>query len=241
MRGTILQPGYFPWLGFFNQMANSDIFVFLEDVQFDRRGWRNRNRVKGVSSPILLTVPIQKKGRYEQSLMETRIDNTVPWVRKHLKTIQFNYRKSPYFDRYYPDLEKCLTTPWEFLLDLDLALIECHMSWLGLQVKTLRSSNIHVEDMDKTGRLVEICLKAGITDYISGPLCTDYMEYAQFKSADVRLWLHRYVHPEYSQLHSKFEPYMAALDLLFNMGDESLAILKQESALTEYTGEESSD
>jgi hypothetical protein len=242
MRGTILQPGYFPWLGFFNQMALSDIFVFYDTVQFDKRGWRNRNRIKGCSGPIWLTVPVITKGCFDQELRHTRIDNTQNWVRKHLQTIRFNYHTAPFFSRYFPEIEHVLNTPYDHLTDLDLALINLHLQWLQIDsVKTMRSSELTINSNDKTGRLVEICNQLGITDYISGPLCKNYLDVNMFLDAGISVHLHEYEHPEYSQLHGSFVPYMASLDLLFNEGDLSLAILKQESALVEYTGETSTN
>src|SRR5262245_36641269 len=123
MRVVILQPGYLPWLGFFDQLYRSDVFVFYDDVQFDRRGWRHRNRIKGPAGGQWLTVPILKRGRYTQRICETRIDRTFPWCRKHLGSVRECYAHAAYFDRYYPELERLLQRNWTFLLDLDLAAI----------------------------------------------------------------------------------------------------------------------
>ncbi len=242
MRGTILQPGYLPWLGFFNQMALSDVFVFYDDVQYDKRGWRNRNRIKGISGPIWLTVPVITKGCFEQELRHTQIDNSQNWARKHIEAIRFNYRKAPFFNDFFPEIDSILNTHYDNLTALDLALIDLHVRWLQIDtVKTMRSSDLSIESTDKTGRLVEICLKLGITDYISGPLCRNYLDINQFHQAGLRVLLHEYDHPEYSQLHGEFVPYMATVDLMFNEGDRALEILKQESALVEYFGESSTD
>ncbi|MBN1880356.1 WbqC family protein [bacterium] len=236
MRGTILQPGYFPWLGFFNQMACSDVFVYLDDVQFDRRGWRNRNRIKGPDGPIWLTVPVVQRGKFEQLLTETRIDNSQKWAFKHLKTIEFNYRTAPCFQDYFPELQQIITTSTEYLVDLDIALIEAHLRWLGLTgVRTMRASSLPVKNMDKTGRLVEICRLSGITDYISGPLCRNYLELNQFSESGIQVYLHDYHHPVYRQLHGEFVPFMGTIDLIMNEGPNSTGILKNPEALIEFS------
>ncbi len=237
MKGAILQPGYLPWLGFFNQMAISDCFVFLDDVQYDRRGWRNRNRVKGANGPIWLTIPVHQKGRYHQLLCETEIDNRIDWASKHIKTIEFNYKTTPFFSTYFDDLAQIFSQEWTRLIDLDYALIELHLQWLGIHITTYRSSDIQISNLDKTGRLVEICEYAGITEYISGPLCQNYMECKQFHQKSINVLLHEYPHPGYSQLFPPFIPYLSTLDLLFNEGPNSLEVLKNPNCLIEYRGD----
>jgi len=232
MRAVILQPAYIPWLGFFNQMLFADLFIYLDDVQFDKRGWRNRNRIKGPNGPVWLTVPILSKGSYKQTLTETRIDNSGTWFEKHLKAIQRNYAKSKFFKSYYVELEAVMHKKWDYIVDLDYALTELIRGWLGITTPIVRASEIKVENPDKTGRLVEACVKTNATEYISGPLCTDYLDSNQFTNADIRVWLHEYHHPEYFQRFPPFEPYLSCLDLVFNEGPGSLEILRDDSALT---------
>ncbi|MCD4653619.1 WbqC family protein [bacterium] len=235
MRGTILQPGYLPWLGFFNQMALSDIFVFFDDIQFDRRGWRNRNKIKSPNGPIWLTVPVVQKGKFDQVLLDTAINNTQKWAIKHVKSIEFSYRSSPFFTDLFPGFAEIINGNENNLVELDLALIKRHIELLNLtHVKTWRSSDLDIIDKDKTGRLVEICQKVGITEYISGPLCRNYLDMKLFSAAGISVLLHEYDHPVYKQLYNNFEPYMAAIDLLFNYGPSSLAVLKQENALRDF-------
>ena len=235
MRGVILQPGYLPWLGFFNQMAVSDVFVFFDDVQFDKRGWRNRNRIKTPNGPAWLTVPIVQKGKFDQLLSETMVDNTQKWAKKHLRSIQFSYRKAPYYDEVYPELERVINTGFSSLVDLDIELISIQNKWLELdKVKTVRSSQLPIKDMDKTGRLVEICQQVGITEYVSGPLCRNYLDLDMFAEAGITVLLQNYEHPEYKQLHGEFAPYMATIDLFMNCLPESLRILKQENCLIDF-------
>jgi len=242
MRGTILQPGYFPWLGFFNQMWLSDVFVFLDDVQYDRRGWRNRNKVKSINGSIWLTVPVIQKGRFRQDLKDTLIDNSHQWAIKHIRTLEFNYRSAKFFECIFTEIESILTQGFEFLVDLDIAIIDAHRKWLGLEpIQIFRSSDIVVKDNDKTGRLVEICRSIGINEYISGPLCRNYLDINRFSEAGINVFLHEYKHPNYNQINGTFLPFLSTIDLIFNEGPQSLQILQSESALLPFSKYESGD
>ncbi|MBN1295602.1 WbqC family protein [bacterium] len=242
MRCTILQPGYLPWLGFFNQMALSDCFVFFDDVQFDRRGWRNRNRIKTPNGPIWLTVPVVQHGKFDQDLRDTMIDTSQNWARKHIRSIEFSYRNAPFFNLYFAQLSTVLNERFDRLIDLDDRLIALQMDWLNLRnVRTFQSSELAVTETDKTGRLVEICRVLGATEYISGPLCRNYLDLEQFARAGIRVFLHNYTHPAYPQLYGDFVPYMAAIDLVMNCGPESAAFLGDSSALVDFRSMGSAD
>ncbi|HPQ38841.1 MAG TPA: WbqC family protein [bacterium] len=242
MRCTILQPGYLPWLGFFNQMALSDVFVFFDDVQYDRRGWRNRNRIKSTNGPIWLTVPVIQHGKFDQDLLDTRIDNSSKWARKHIRSIEFNYRSAPFFDLYFPKLNSIISSTHDLLIDLDLHLLHAHMEWFGLDsVRTVRSSELPVANRDKTGRLVDICRLLGVSEYISGPLCRDYMEIDQFDKAGIQVLLHDFSHPEYPQIHGNFIPFMAAIDALFNCGPNARSLIGNAGSLVRFSEYKSGD
>ena len=109
---AVLQPGYLPWLGFFDQVRRADHFVFYDDVQFDKHGWRNRNRVKSGKGPVWLTVPVRARGRMGQRINEVEIAEGVPWARKHLQTIEQLYAQSPYRSLYLPELSELLQRRW---------------------------------------------------------------------------------------------------------------------------------
>ena len=137
----ILQPGYLPWLGFFEQMLRSDLFVIYDDVQYDKHGWRNRNRVKGPQGPVWLTVPVRLKGLNKPAINEVLIDQVQGrWAAKQCATLSQLYGKAPFFAEYYPRLEETLQQPWEKIVDLDLALIRLLAGWLGLTTDIVLSS-----------------------------------------------------------------------------------------------------
>ncbi len=227
MRVTILQPSYLPWLGFFEQMSRADKFVLLDDVQYTRRDWRNRNRIRVKESWVWLTVPVQQKRRFSQSLLETRIDNSVPWRRKHLETLRQHYCKAPFFEKYFPRCQQVYEKDWTFLFDLCLETINLIKEEMGIETPFLRSSEMKPSG-EKTQRLVSICRELGATHYLSGESGSNYISEEDFSSQGIGLEYQNYDHPVYPQRYPGFVPHLSAIDLLFNCGEQSLGILKQD-------------
>ena len=227
MRVTILQPSYLPWLGFFEQISRSDKFVLLDDVQYTRRDWRNRNRIRVRENWIWLTVPVQQKSRFSQSLLETRIDNSVSWRRKHLETLRQHYCKAPFFEKYFPRCQQVYEKDWTFLFDLCLETINLIKEEMGIETPLLRSSEMKPGG-EKTERLVSICRELGATHYLSGESGSNYIAEEDFSSQGIALEYQNYEHPVYPQRYTGFVPHLSAIDLLFNCGEQSLGILKQD-------------
>jgi len=227
MRVTILQPSYLPWLGFFEQMSRADKFVLLDDVQYTRRDWRNRNRIRVKESWVWLTVPVQQKRRFSQSLLETRIDNSLPWRRKHLETLRQHYCKAPFFEKYFPRCQQVYEKDWTFLFDLCLETINLIKEEMGIETPLLRSSEMKPGG-EKTERLVSICRELGATHYLSGESGSNYIAEEDFSSQGIALEYQNYEHPVYPQRYTGFVPHLSAIDLLFNCGEQSLGILKQD-------------
>lgn len=224
---VVLQPGYLPWLGFFDQLERADTFVFYDDVAFDKNGWRNRNRIKTAGGPLWLTVPVVTAGRASQPILEVVIDNGRPWARKHVRSIREAYARAPHAGRYLDPLAALLERPWERLVDLDLALIDAMAGWLGLSGKRLlRSSALGVTG-ERSERLLNLCRHVGADTYLSGSAARDYLDVGLFEAAGIRVTWQDYRHPEYPQLHGPFIPYLSALDLILNLGPDSLDIVRR--------------
>ena len=221
---VVLQPGYLPWLGFFDQMRRSDIFVFYDDVQFDKNGWRNRNRIKSPSGPHWLTVPVRVSS-LSQRIYETEIDTRQPWARKHLGTIKQFYAKAPYLKRYLPELEELLMgRTWERLIELDVAVIELLCAWLNIKREMARASELGIEG-ERSERLLNICLAVGAQRYLSGNAAQSYLNLELFARHGIEVLWQDYEHPVYPQQHGEFVPFLSSLDLVLNCGDESTAII----------------
>jgi hypothetical protein len=227
MNCAILQPSYLPWRGYFDQIRRSDVFVFYDDVQFDRHGWRNRNRVKTANGSVWLTVPVRKKGSVEQGIPinEIEIDDSNRWHRKHLATLRQAYAQAPYLDRYMPVLERHLLDPPAKLVDLTLGLTIDLARVLDLDATFMRSSEIGVSG-DRTERLVGILESIGATHYLSGPSARSYLDEDQLDRAGIELEYMDYTYPEYPQLHPPFDPQVSIVDLLFTLGPSARELLR---------------
>jgi WbqC-like protein family len=222
---AVLQPGYLPWLGFFDQVARSDIFVLYDDAQFDKHGWRNRNRVKSAKGPVWLTVPVLHSGRMGQPINKTEIDARSPWAKKQIRTIAQLYAKAPFVTRYLPEIEEILLRPWQRLAELDNALSLRMCQWFGIERRLYLSSELNVGG-DRNGRLINLCRHFGVSNYLSGNGAQDYLDVAAFGDFGISVEWQNFNHPIYPQLHGPFVSHLSAIDLLLNVGPESAAVLQ---------------
>ena len=222
---VVLQPGYLPWLGFFDQMRRSDIFVYYDDVQFDKHGWRNRNRIRSPDGPHWLSVPVRHHGQGRPLILDTLIDTRTDWARKHVGTIRQYYAKAPFLKRYLPELEALLHRGWTHVVDLDMAVVKLMAGWLKLAPNIARASELGVGGT-QSQRLLNLCLHFGASRYLSGSAARDYLDVAIFAERGIDVLWQDYQHPVYPQQYEPFVPYLSAIDLLLNCGDESAGILE---------------
>lgn len=223
---AILQPGYLPWLGFFEQMYRSDVFVIYDDVQYDKNGWRNRNRIKTASGAQWLTVPVIVKGK--PKISEVLIDNTKNWSKKHLQAIKTNYAKAPNFTQCFSLLVEILEKKWDRLVDLDVILIKKMAEILGLKREIVLSSELGITG-GRIDRLIKICQYFKADVFYEGAAGKNYINEKDFLDAGIKIEFQDYQHPIYKQLFGDFIPYLSIIDLLFNEGDKSLEIITKNS------------
>jgi len=220
------QAHYMPWLGYFEKLDRCDVFVVMDRVQYERRGYQNRNKIKTVSGPLWLTVPVVNRGRYEQALGDVEIDATVNWPSKHLKAFELNYRKAPHFDTYFPCLEELLLRKqWLLLADLNIEMLKMFMRLLDIRTELRYESDLNVEGV-RNERLINLCRAAGADVYLSGAGAKVYVEPEMFEQAGIGLLFQEYESPRYPQLFGDFEPYMGVVDLLMNCGADSIEIIR---------------
>ena len=224
---AIMQPTYLPWIGYFALLDRVDVFVFLDSVQFARRSWQQRNRIKTAQGQLMLTVPVLKKGRYDQKVAEARIDQSSKFAVKHIRSIEASYASAPYFDRDAPQLFAVLRRRHEYLADLNIALIDWLAQAFGITTPKQRSSALTTSGV-KADLLANICEKIGASRYVSPPGSRAYLdESSAFAERGIAVDYNDYVHPTYPQLQGDFEAYLSALDLLFNMGPDGLAVIRR--------------
>jgi len=233
MNVVILQPSYIPWRGYFDQIRRADLFIFYDDVQYDKHGWRNRNQIKTANGKQWVTIPVHSKGVTEGiPIKDVRIDWSKPWPKKHLNALTFAYAKAPFFASYQPWLESVYDLKDEFLADFTIDTTIELAGMLGIRdTKFMRSSGIPGIDGQKTDRLIQILQHVGAKHYLSGPSARDYIEGEKFDEAGITLEFMGYDYPEYPQLHPPYDPFVTILDLLFMVGEEALSyIISQEEA-----------
>ncbi len=217
---AIHQPQYIPWLPYFLKVAESDVFVLLDSVEFQKNGLQNRNQLKTAAGPLWLTVPVKQK--LGQRICDVVIDAGSDWRRKHWLTIQQNYRRAPAFERYADELAGLLAREWTSLNDLNIEMFRTMMRWLGIDRPVRRSS-----EMQSRGQgselIVNLCREAGATTYVSGAGGRAYLDEAAFTQAGVELVYREPVVPApYPQQHpaTGFAAGLSALDIILNCGPE---------------------
>jgi hypothetical protein len=220
----ILQPSYLPWLGFLEQIGKADTFVLYDDVQFEKGSWRNRNRIKTPQGVAWLTVPVLTKGLDFPLIKDVRINNSERWGKKHVRTIQQNYSKAPYFDRYAAELFSIIERPWEKLIDLNNTLLFFFLEAFGLERNILLSSELGIGGAS-SDRLLSIIKALGGDVFYEGAAGRNYLDVEKFEKAGVEVVFQDYEHPVYPQLYNEFVPYLSVVDLLMNCGPESLGFI----------------
>ena len=221
---TAHQPVYLPWLGLFHKIALADLFVSFNRVQYVPKDWLNRNKVKTPAGPIWLSVPALHKGHLESTIADIRIDNSLPWRRKHWKSLQVNYAKAPYFGQYAAFFEDVYAQTWERLVDLNEYMLKWFLATLGIDTPVRDAGEIGFEG-HKSDLVLDMCRKLGADMYIFGALGSDYADIPAFESAGVACRFQDYRHPVYPQLYGDFVSHLSIVDLLFNCGEKSLDIL----------------
>lgn len=226
------QAVYLPWLGLFHKLYLCDIFVYMDTVQYLSKDWNNRNKIRTPHGSSMLTVPIDKKKSTGKDLHEIYIksfddpDDRNNWQKEHFINISFNYKKTPYFDKYIGELEKMyLDTKWEKLIDLCWAQFELFRTWLGLSDKKVVRMTEFEFNGYKDNLVLDHCKKLNGNKVVFGTHGKDYVDIKKFNNEGIKVYFQDYQHPVYNQRYSPFEPYMCVLDLLFNCGDESMDVL----------------
>ena len=220
MKAAIVQSNYIPWKGYFDIIHEVDVFVFLEDVQYTRRDWRNRNKLKTPGGIKWISVPIIRGT--DQMIYETKIDYSQDWREKHKKTIHHSHASSEYYDNYKEDILGIYTKKYETISELNIAAIKKISALLGI----IETDFVNSKDLNTSGtkddKLIEICQKVGANHYLSGPAAKDYIVKDKFEKAGIALEYKDYSgYPEYKQLWGEFNHFVSVIDLIFNCGEEA--------------------
>lgn len=223
---SIHQPAYLPWLGYLARIAASDVFVFLDVVQFEKNSFINRNRVKTAGGCLWLTVPVRARGHLSATLLDLEIDNRRDWRRKHLRTIDESYRRAPHYAANAEQLAALFATPENRLAELCFRHLQFWLEEFKIRTPILRASQLPVAGR-KSDLVLALCEHLGATTYLSGPMGRHYLEKERFEARGVDVAYHNFSHPEYPQLHGEFIPAMSVVDYWMNCGGAGVIEMAQ--------------
>jgi len=218
------QPQYLPWLGYFDKICKADVFVLLDNVQFKKNEWQNRNKIKTAQGWQWLTVPITYK--YPQLINEVGINSTVKWQHKHRQAITTNYRKAPCYDYLEGLFDKVFSRSWKGISELNIEVVKRLAQVLGIDTALFVASELGEFPSDPDDRLIALTRHFGADTYLAGRGGKDYMNLDKYKEHGMKVLFQDYQHPVYDQLFGQFEPFMSVIDLVLNHGSKSLNILR---------------
>lgn len=226
MKVLITQSNYIPWKGYFDAIARADVLVLYDEMQYTKRDWRNRNKIKLPNGLQWLTIPVQVKGKFHQKINETKVTDC-DWQQKHWNSLAHAYKKASFFDDYATELEALyLNQRYEFLSVVNRTFIEQICTWLNIDTEIRWSKEFDLVG-DKSQKLLNICKELGADEYISGPAAKNYMDTDLFEVEGIDIhWMDYSDYPSYPQLHGDFEHGVTVLDLLFNTGSDASNYLK---------------
>lgn len=221
----IHQPHYLPWLRYIEKIARCDVFIVLDNIQFNKNGWQNRNKIKTLQGATLLTVPVHAP--IGVNLDSVQIAAPFDWRKRHWRTIEQNYRRAPHFSRYAESLEAMYAQSWSSLVELNMRMLENFVAALGIKTRVVRSSELDVPGT-ANDRLINLVRAVNGSRYYSGAYALEvYLDPVQFAEAGIAIEFQKWTCPVYAQLHGEFIPDLAVVDLLMNCGPKSLAVLME--------------
>ncbi|MBN2280600.1 MAG: WbqC family protein [Candidatus Marinimicrobia bacterium] len=226
---SIHQPQSFPWLGFFAKIMASDVFIFLDNVQYKKNEFQNRNKIKYNNEAHWLTIPV--KYHFGQKINEIEINTAVRWQKKLLNSLQTYYAKSPWFQQYFPDLTRLVNQDYHHLCNFNIAFIRWVLDLLSIKTQILVSSHIFpsekLEQLPRSEKLMELAESVGATVYLSGQGGKEYLDDEIFIKNRITIRYQDFDHPQYFQSGEIFVSHLSILDLLFNEGEKSTEIIQR--------------
>jgi|TARA_B110000027_G_C16070685_1_gene278911 hypothetical protein len=235
MKGTILQPTYLPWIGYFDMIDIADIYVVFDDVQFSKKSWQQRNYIKTKQGALMLSLSISK-AKLTTSIKDIKIFDNKKILENHWKTISLAYKKSTYFEKYKKLFENIYSKNYIFLRDFNLDIIKLVCEIIGIKSSFVNSSDIIIKKNynDMTKKIIQLCDSVGITTLYDAHGASKILDINVINESNIDFKFQNLNHPSYNQLYGKFIPYMSVIDLIFNEGPKSLSIIREGRKFQNY-------
>lgn len=220
----IHQPDFVPYLGFFQRLLMAEHFILLDDVQFIRRGWQHRDRIKGRKGSTWLTLGL-RKGEYLQQINDVELSDDPIWVTNNLNMIRECYGKAKHFAEVFPKIEAIYCADHRRMIDINYAFLELAIEYFEIEISISLASKYCIKSTNSS-RLLALVKERNGDAYLTGTGSRDYLDEAMFLAAGVRVIWQDFKHPVYRQLYGEFEPMLSCLDVLFNCGRDSAKVLR---------------
>lgn len=221
---SIIQPCFIPWLGYFEQIEIGDVFVYLDDVQYTKKDWRNRNKLKTAYGIKNIHVPVQKTNR-DTLIKDVLISYNEPWQKNIENKLTEWYKKSPYFNEVMELITPLIHTRYEKLVELNYHLNLAIMNYMGIHTPIRFSSEVPKNTDDKNLRIIEICQYFNADVLYDGKSAQNFIDTETFRQQGIEIIFQDYQHTPYQQLHDDFVPYMSVIDLIMNEGKQAKSII----------------
>lgn len=225
---AIHQPNYIPWPGYFYKIYQSDIFVFLDDVQFSNEGMHCYHYLKTPKGPLRLKIPVIQT--FGDKIVDVKIRNEIEWTKSHLNYIYLNYRRAKYFDEVYEDFKALIEKPSVYLADLNIRIIDFFCKKLGISLHYIRSSQLNINST-RTQKIIDICKDLDCTEYYSGLGAKSYQKEEDFLQNGIRLHYSEFKVFEYKQQYPGFQSNVSILDFLMNNGYKWNLVLEKQISI----------
>jgi hypothetical protein len=223
---SIHQPNFIPWLGYFYKIYKSDVFVILDNVQFTKNGFTNRNRIKTPQGENWLTLPVVQSGKFGQNITDCVIFNKPLHTKKIITSVMSNYKKSNFFENYFDKFSEILNQSDDNLCRLNTELIKWILLELEIKTQIVIASELDNIEGERTERLVSICQNLNATNYLAGLGAKKYQDDEMFVKNKIDIISTPFIYPNYEQLWGEFIPNLSVIDVLFNCGPLTKVILK---------------
>lgn len=218
MKISIHQSQYLPWPAYFKKIAMSDKFVILDNVQFQKNGIQNRNKLRNKNGEFWITIPVS--GPMQEKINEKKCADE-RWKKKHFQSIIQSYSKCPYWEEHKEALNSLYINSTEFLNDINISFIKYFISQLDLKTEIFLSSQLNIEG-SKSDLVMNICKKLSATEYIAGLGSKDYLDQDSFSRHSIKINFLESINPIYEQIHGKFIPDLSLIDMLMNVSKKNI-------------------